>query len=440
MSIDTIIGNPYILDELGNALENAGFIGGGTGYTGPTGPSSGSTGPTGPTGPIGATGPIGPTGSRGIAGPIGPTGSTGPQGITGFTGASGTGYTGPMGPTGPPGDGAPGPTGSTGPIGSTGPTGYTGYTGYTGPNGENTTGPTGSTGPTGPDGLTGPTGPNGVGITGPTGPDGTNTIVSANCQTNLLSQTTQNFPTTTPATTLVLIPNTALTTTVGYTITATANWSMFTGYINTPFTTNLLVDSVVHQSFNGFFDEYAVLKNYNAVFSYTPIDNNSHNFSLTATSANVINVNTSCYKSYLISQSGPVVEDFTGIQDNIIVSPSQNYTVAQSAASIVIIPSFNIDIIANTDIHIYFQFTSFSTVAQFTTFQLLVNGNPYGGSVNWTVNAGAVNIRQSQFLSFQLYGYAAGTTSISLTQIGGTGNVDVDTNCYYGYQVAQAFI
>jgi hypothetical protein len=440
MSVDTIIGNPTILDELGQALENAGFIGGGTGYTGPTGPSTGVVGATGSTGSTGPTGPIGATGVQGNAGVDGPTGATGPLGATGDTGSNGTGYTGPTGPTGPAGAGQTGATGPTGATGSTGPVGATGPTGYTGSVGEGQTGATGPTGPTGPAGSTGPTGPNGVGITGPTGPDGLNTIVSANCQTNLLSQTTQNFPTTTPATTLILIPNTALTTTVGYTITATANWSMFTGFVNTPFTTNLLVDSVVHQSFNGFFDEFAVLKNYNAVFSYTPVDNNSHNFSLTTTSANAINVNTSCYKSYLISQSGPVVEDFTGIQDNIIVSPSQNYTVAQSAASIVIIPSFNIDIIANTDIHIYFQFTSFSTVAQFTTFQLLVNGNPYGGSVNWSVNASAVNIRQSQFLSFQLYAFAAGTTSISLTQIGGTGNVAVDTSCYYGYQVAQAFL
>ena len=145
---------------------------GGPGVDGATG-ASGASGPQGLQGPRGPMGPQGPQGTPGSAGIIGSTGATG-LGSSGATGASGpegpegaTGIQGQDGPPGPPG--GPGPSGATGIQGLRGATGPLGSTGATGPQGS----PGGATGPSGPPGTTGATGsPGGPGGDGPPGPPG----------------------------------------------------------------------------------------------------------------------------------------------------------------------------------------------------------------------------------------------------------------------------
>ena len=131
-------------------------------------------GPTGAAGATGNAGATGPTGSQGIAGP---TGAQGAQGVAGPTGAVGA-------------------TGAQGSQGVAGPTGAAGATGAQG-----VAGPTGAAGATGAQGVAGPTG---VGTTGPTGSSCSNTALSFNTTTNVLSSTDcQGTLTTTIPTTII---------------------------------------------------------------------------------------------------------------------------------------------------------------------------------------------------------------------------------------------
>lgn len=106
MSINTLLDNPYILNQLSQYIVS-GYTGAFTGATGATG----ATGSDGATGATGATGDKGQTGDPGVA-----TGATGETGATGATGAPGE-----QGPTGISGD--TGATGATGSTGAQGPTG-----------------------------------------------------------------------------------------------------------------------------------------------------------------------------------------------------------------------------------------------------------------------------------------------------------------------------
>ena len=185
-------------------------------------------------------GAVGATGATGAAGAQGSTGAQGPIGLTGATGAQGIqGAAGPTGATGA--QGVQGSTGATGPAGSNGTNGTNGQntlvkttteaagancttggikleygldansngvldvaevnatlTKYVCNGAVGATGPSGASGPAGAQGLTGATGAQGAqgiqgatGATGPAGSNGTNGTNGTNGQNTLVKTTTE---------------------------------------------------------------------------------------------------------------------------------------------------------------------------------------------------------------------------------------------------------
>jgi hypothetical protein len=428
MSVDTIIGNPFVLDELGNALESGGFTGA-SGHTGPTGPGGGPMGPIGPSGQT-YTGHTGPAGVRGFAGDTGFTGFSG-NSVQGPTGSAGsTSMTGPTGYTGIDGSLIQGPTG---PIGATGPVGlfgFTGYTGYTGNNGIGYTGHQGDIGLTGNIGYTGMTGAasTSIGPQGPTGAAGGASGRIVQALSNFAPSNQFNFQS---GTTIIVAPFGNVQFISGKIFKFVCYYTVETPAVNNT-TVSLNVGGVPALSFN---DQIQALNQSilrNATFLYTCPNNTPTNCSISVKSTNGVALSTTGTDYYTYWVTYPLSYTQPNVMRLLAKGDTTN-TPASSAYSVTLVPNFSVQYTNGHKIFLNVNYNCQVNAQQYLYCNLLIdNQNETNITTQITPNS----------VSFQQNFTWSGTCSDSNTHLFkimlfGTfgGAVILTTNNSYSYEV-----
>jgi hypothetical protein len=438
MSINTLTSNPNILQSVGDALAEQGYVSS-TGPTGPAGPSGGPTGPTGPIG-IGSTGAIGSTGPRGVAGVAGTqgnTGATGPNGLGGSTGSTGpSGAAGSVGPTGP----ANGPTGPTGPfgIGSTGPTGTQGIQGnigFTGPDG-----PTGIQGPVGYTGYTGPSGAAGsgfTGYTGPTGPSGVVVSLPSIC-TELYTLPSTNL-TTVPTSPLTLADNIPINLTAGNLTNIIINWSCYSGVVGSTFTVNCTINGDNVGSFSGVINEFAVIRLQSGVFSFTPATTELGNLSIIATSPDQygLGTNSTCYKSIQVYdiKTANINAGVDNIISQILTYPTTNSIAQDPAASLTVFNNVPFTFAYGLSYLLTFSYTYTTSGPTEMTYNLLIDGNQTSSITAISKVADLVNLDTISFALPSNLSNGAHTFTITANTGIPVATMQTTTNNYSSYNL-----
>jgi hypothetical protein len=430
MSVDTIIGNPFVLDELGHALESGGFTGA-SGHTGPTGPSGGLAGATGATGNTGPTGHTGSKGNKGIIGNTGPTGYTGGS-VKGPTGGSGdTTMTGSTGNTGLDGSLSVGPTGYTGPIGnaslSVGPTGYTGPTGNTG---IGYTGSAGDIGFSGDFGYTGMTGgaSTSIGPQGPTGAAGGGSGRIVQALSNFVPSTQFNFQS---GTTIIVAPFGNVQFISGKIFKFVCYYTVETPAINNT-TVSLNVGGFSVQTFN---DQIQALNQSllrNATFFYTCPNNTLTNCNISVKSTNSVALSTTATDYYTYWVNYPLSYTQPNVMRLLAKGDTTN-TPASSAYSITLIPNFPVKYTNGHKIFLNVNFNCQVNAQQYLFCNLLIddqnetgistqitpNSVSFQQNFTWSGTCADSNVHQFKIMIFGTFG----------------GAVILTTNNSYSYEV-----